>query len=124
MGATATPVIMSRSPTGGWQEGRGGHNLCCGSWSPWKPLGSHRGRWGWGLGWRSPLPALPGLQAAAGGHGAKQQPRVPWQDGRPAGCGVSPCFSRNPHPNGAVPERQPRIALFLYFHGEFVSLLN
>lgn len=33
----------------------------------------------------------------------------PGQDGRPAGCGASPCSSRNPDPDGAVPERRPHV---------------
>jgi len=114
VGAAATPVIMSRSPTGGsWGHGRvGGHRLYLCSWSPWKPLGSRSGGLGRGL-WlwdrEAPSPALPGLQAAAEGDGAVWWLCSPWQDGHPAGCGASPHSARSPDPDGAALERHPHV---------------
>ena len=72
-----------------------------------QPPGSRSGRSGQGLRlWdgEAPSPALPRLQAAAEGEGAKQRPRSPWQDGRPAGRGASSCASQNPAPLLRIPK--------------------
>lgn len=115
VGATATPVIMSRSPTGGSREGWGEAPALP---SLLQPLGSQSCWSGWGL-WvwdgKAPSPALPELQAAAAlalagqaSHGMR---------------GNLLLVLKSPSWRGCSGETAPR-ALFRYFRGEFVSLLN
>lgn len=101
MGATATPVIMSRSPTGGWQadwqEAPALPSLlelpeAPGFLECWVGMGSVA------LGWRSPLPALSRSQGEAAA--------VLTLAGQGCSGEMAPC------------------AVVLYFHGEFVSFLN
>lgn len=112
-GAAATPVIMSRSPTGGSREGWGGcTSSALAPGDPGSPRGpTAAGRDGvCGSGMETPPPQpCPGRRWLPKAMGRSSGDARPGQDGRPAGCGASPCSSRNPDPDGAVLERHPHV---------------
>lgn len=108
-GAPATPVIMSRSPTGGSRRAGTGSALTPTAPGSTRGLAVGVGMGSAALGWRS---LYPSLAQAAKGDGLKQWLRVSWQEGHPTGCGASPPSSQNPDPEGAVLERHPQVLYF------------